>query len=121
MENSAGAANIIIQKYNDFCGFLPRKQASDLSPVNRQPCWHVMRDMPVLIDDTVPLCFQNVQALAGVFKTGGEGEGERVMGNIFNDSLESVWERGDQFYKQQCEKKYEGCCAVCDEYYTFNF
>jgi len=105
-------SNIIIQKYDDFCGFLPKKQASDISPVLRQPCWHIMRDMPVLTDGTVPLCREELGAL--------KGQGN-ILGNAFSDSLESVWEKGLPFYTRHCGKDYPGLCAGCDEYYTFNF
>jgi spiro-SPASM protein len=109
---AAGDKNIIIQKYDDFCGAIEKKQASDISPVIRQPCWHIMRDVPVLIDGTVPLCREDIS----VFKKGGN-----ILGNIFNDTLESIWKKGESFYLTHCEKKYEGLCAGCDEYYTFNF
>jgi spiro-SPASM protein len=103
---------IIIQKYDDFCGFLPRRQGVDLSPVERRPCWHLMRDLPVLIDGTVPVCRENV-----------EGKMES-WGNLFTDELEIIWKRGEGLYSSHCGKDYgpEGSpCRVCDEYYTFNF
>jgi len=105
-----GEKNIIIQKYDDFCGSLEKKQASDISPVIRQSCWHIMRDMPVLIEGTVPLCREDMT----VFKGGTT----RVLGNVFNDSLESIWQNGDRYYKEHCKRNY---CADCDEYYTYNF
>ncbi|MCL2066629.1 MAG: spiro-SPASM protein [Treponema sp.] len=111
-----GDANIIVQKYDDFCGFLDKKQASDISPVIRKPCWHIMRDMPVLIDGTVPLCREELEAL----KEHG-GEGSRTLGNVFTDSLEKIWEAGLCFYIEQCGKNYSGFCTACDEYYTYNF
>jgi spiro-SPASM protein len=111
----SGAANIIIQKYNDFCGTLEKKQASDLSPVERKPCWHLMRDMPVLIDGTVPLCRDDIAALKG------EGNGERILGNVWRDSLENIWKRGEQFHIEHCGKQYSAICSGCDEYYTYNF
>jgi spiro-SPASM protein len=110
---AGGASNIIIQKYDDFCGALERRQASDLSPVIRQPCWHLMRDMPVLIDGTALRCREELGALNG----GGAG----VLGNVFSDSLADIWERGADLYTGQCEQRYEGLCACCDEYYTYNF
>jgi spiro-SPASM protein len=110
-EKVPNTANIIIQKYNDFCGMLPRKQASDLSPVQRKPCWHLMRDMPILIDGTVPVCRQQIAA---------PGNGI-VLGNAFTEPLDILWERGEQLYRDQCEKKYNALCAECDEYYTYNF
>jgi len=112
-EITPNTSNIIIQKYDDFCGFLPRKQASDLSPVQRQPCWHLMRDMPVLIDGTVPLCREQI---AGAIN----------LGNVFTEPLEVIWEKGRRFYTEQAGqlpggKKYDSLCAGCDEYYTYNF
>jgi spiro-SPASM protein len=106
------STNIIIQKYDDFCGMLPRRQASDLSPVQRQPCWHLMRDMPVLLDGTVPLCRQQVAA------------DKIAIGNALTEPLESIWELGQRYYAEQSDpisKKYDSLCAGCDEYYTYNF
>jgi len=105
--------NIIIQKYDDFCGVLEKKQASDISPIIRQPCWHIMRDLPVLINGDVPLCRENLSVL--------KGEKKDILGNVFSDSLETIWQNGDKYYKEQCGKKYTGLCAGCDEYYTYNF
>jgi len=113
-ENSPnGDKNIIIQKYDDFCGVMEKKQASDISPVIRQCCWHIMRDMPVLIDGTVPLCREDLTPL--------KGEKDRVLGNVFTDSLETIWQNGNKYYLEQCKKSYTGICAGCDEYYTYNF
>jgi spiro-SPASM protein len=103
------APGIIIQKYDDFCGFLPRRQAVDLSPVERRPCWHLMRDFPVLIDGTVPHCREDQ---TGVFEK---------IGNVFREEPETIWKRGKALYLSHCRKEYEGPCKVCDEYYTFNF
>ena len=110
-KENAGEKNIIIQKYNDFCGSLEKKQASDISPVIRQTCWHIMRDMPILIDGTVPLCKDDMAI----------GNSSRILGNIFTDSLETIWQNGERFYKEQCKKNYTELCAGCDEYYTYNF
>jgi spiro-SPASM protein len=110
-----GDKNIIIQKYDDFCGSMEKKQASDISPVIRQSCWHIMRDMPVLIDGTVPLCKEELCALKKQNKSG------RILGNVFTGSLEDIWKNTESYYSEQCEKKYSGVCADCDEYYTFNF
>jgi spiro-SPASM protein len=108
------AVNVIIQKYDDFCGALPRLQASDLSPVTRRPCWHLMRDMNVLLDGTVPACREDLRAL------NGEG-GKPSPGNVFTCSLEDIWERAAPLFKEHCGGVYQGICAECDEYYTYNF
>ncbi|MDR2482683.1 MAG: spiro-SPASM protein [Treponema sp.] len=105
-------ANIIIQKYDDFCGFLPKRQASDLSPVKRQPCWHLMRDMNILLDGSVPRCREDLAVM--------EGTGP-ALGSAFDEPLETIWSRGEEAYRDQCAGRYEGICGCCDEYYTFNF
>jgi spiro-SPASM protein len=116
-----GNGNIIIQKYDDFCGYLRKRQASDISPIERQSCWHIMRDLPVLLDGTVPLCREELSAL--------KGEG-RILGNAYRDPLETIWTRGERYYAEHCEAArqngtekaaYPGLCAGCDEYYTYNF
>jgi spiro-SPASM protein len=101
-------ANVIIQKYDDFCGALPKLQATDLSPVKRQPCWHLMRDMSVLMDGSVPVCRE----------TPG---GAEPLGNAFTENLSTIWDRGAPLYREHCDHHYRGPCAECDEYYTFNF
>jgi spiro-SPASM protein len=116
-----GNDSIIIQKYDDFCGALEKKQASDISPLERQSCWRLMRDLPALLDGTVPLCREELPAL--------KGEG-RILGNVYRDSLETIWSRGEKYYAEHCEaagrepgagKTWPGLCAGCDEYYTYNF
>ncbi|MDR0553198.1 MAG: spiro-SPASM protein [Treponema sp.] len=102
-------ANVIIQKYDDFCGFLPKKQATDLSPVERHPCWHLMRDMNILIDGSVPRCREDLSVLEG------------GLGNAFEEALETLWIRGAEVYRKHCAGQYPGICGNCDEYYTFNF
>jgi len=72
-----------------------------------------MRDMPILINGDVPVCRENLSAI--------KGEKKDILGNVFADSLENIWQNGDKYYKEQCMKKYEGICAGCDEYYTYNF
>ena len=113
-EGPSDGKHIIIQKYNDFAGVLPRLQASDLSPVKRRPCWHIRRDMNILIDGRVPSCREDLEALKG----GG------VWGNAFDEELSLIWERGEALYLEHClpeNKGITGICANCDEYYTYNF
>jgi len=106
--------HIIIQKYNDFAGALPKMQASDLSPVKRRQCWHIQRDMNILLDGTVPSCKEDLSALSG--------KADRpVLGNAFTDDLSLIWERGNALYMEHCNRQYKGICAQCDEYYTYNF
>jgi spiro-SPASM protein len=106
------SGHIIIQKYNDFAGALPKNQATDLSPIKRQPCWHIMRDMNILLDGRVPFCREDLNAL--------KGEGE-ISGNAFTDDLTQIWEKGAALYAEHCRAEYREICVRCDEYYTYNF
>ncbi|MDR0411457.1 MAG: spiro-SPASM protein [Treponema sp.] len=106
----AEGANVIIQKHNNFCGVMPTLRVTDLSPWERRPCWRIMRDMAILIDGGVPVCRD----------MGIEGS-TAELGNVFTDSLEVIWQKGDILFKEQCARKYSGKCGDCDEYYIFNF
>lgn len=100
--------NVIIQKYDHFCGYLPERKVTDLSPLDRNPCWHLMRDVCVLLDGTVPLCREDV-------------EGGGIAGNAFTDGIETIWAGLGRAYLAQLKGEYQGICARCDEYYTYNF
>ena len=94
-------ANVIIQKFDDFCGALPRLQASDLSPVERQSCWHLLRDMNILIDGRVPLCREDLRALNGQAPPPAAPSATPsalpneslfgILGNAFEEPLEIIW------------------------------
>jgi spiro-SPASM protein len=105
-------ANIIIQKYDSFCGALPDLSAADISPIRRNPCWHLMRDMPVLLDGAVPVCRDAIDGVEAAPSS---------LGNAFTEDLEVIWRRGAALYERHCAENYQALCAKCDEYYTFNF
>ena len=106
-KNLLGQTNhVIIQKYDHFSGRLPRLQASDLSPVRRQPCWHIKRDMHIALDGTVLRCRTDF------------GSNEL---NVFNNSFTEIWDSTNSLYLEHCKGQYAGECADCDEYYTYNF
>ncbi|WP_319561756.1 spiro-SPASM protein [Marispirochaeta sp.] len=100
--------NIIIQKYDHFSGRLPQRRVADISPLKRNPCWHLKRDLVVLVNGDVPLCREDL-------------DGQYSLGNIFTDGFETVWKAGEKYYNQHLEKKYPELCSECDEYYTFNY
>jgi spiro-SPASM protein len=100
--------NIIIQKYDFVSGFLPQRKVTDLSPLNRFPCWHLKRDLNVLLDGSVPVCREDLRC-------------EHTLGNIFTDPLEKIWERGNEWYQMHIAGEYPQLCGDCDEYYTYNF
>ena len=105
------SSHIIIQKYNDFAGMLEKKQATDLSPVRRRPCWHIQRDMYILLDGSVPCCMAHSL----------RQEDKEILGNVFTEELSVIWERGAAKYLEHCKAEYKGICVNCDEYYTYNF
>lgn len=100
--------NVIIQKYDYFCGRLPQRKVTDISPVVRRPCWHVKRDLIVLVDGSVPLCREDIDR-------------NHVLGNALEEPLEKVWQRGEEIYRRHVSEDYPALCEQCDEYYTFNF
>lgn len=100
--------NVIIQKYDTFSGLLPDRKVADLSPVRRFPCWHLKRDMVILLDGTVPLCREDVHAAT-------------PLGNALQEDLALIWDRAQTTYRSHLSEVYPGICAACDEYYTYNF
>ncbi|MDR0708390.1 MAG: spiro-SPASM protein [Treponema sp.] len=108
----AEGLQVIIQKYDNFCGALPFLRVSDLSPVERQPCWHLMRDMYILLDGAVPLCRETI--------CGADCGAVSTLGNAFFEDLETIWRRGNGVYMEHAACNYTGVCTGCDEYYTYN-
>ena len=100
--------NVIVEKYDHFSRRLPELKIGDISPIERFPCWHLQRDLYVLVDGEVPLCREDI------------GVGER-MGNVFDDGLESCWNAGTRRFADHVAGRYAGVCEACDEYYTFTF
>ena len=99
---------LIIQKYDNFCGELQDRRVADLSPLKRFPCWHVKRDVTILLDGDVVLCREDLNR-------------EHVLGNILKEPLEDIWQRGEAVYERHITGDYPELCRDCDEYYTFNF
>jgi spiro-SPASM protein len=104
---------VIVQKYSTFAGFLPQRKVSDLSPLVRHPCWHLKRDMSILIDGIVPLCRDCAR-------------NEVVLGEAFSPgALAAAWAAGESYHRahvaaQRGEGAYPEPCGACDEYYTYN-
>jgi spiro-SPASM protein len=100
-------AKVIIQKYNSFVGLLPDRAHYDLRPLDRMPCWHLLRDLVVFRDGGIPRCKQD---LNGAFD----------FGNVIDDGANKVWEKGLAHYLRHCSGQYDAECSACDEFFTYN-
>lgn len=100
--------NVIIQKHDHFCSSITDLRVADLSPLIHHPCWHLKRDMCIMMDGTVPLCREDLYAT-------------HLLGNAFSQDFEKIWSESIEVYQQHVKCNYEGLCGACDEYYTYNF
>jgi spiro-SPASM protein len=106
-----GKVKVIIQKYDSFAGLLPDRIAADISPIERNPCWHLMRDMYILADGTVWPC-----------RAATLNHDLPSSGNAFIEPLDKIWKNGEELYMRHAvNKELAMLCGKCDEYYTFNF
>ncbi len=100
---------IVLQKQNTFCGLIEDRRYSDLSPLDRVPCWHLQRDLTVLADGAVAFCRQ-------------DADGVHARGNVKETSLRELWNDSLNAFLQDYKGDYRRNpdCASCDEWYTFN-
>lgn len=106
-KENPSSGKLIIQKYDDFAGLLPQRKVADLSPIERNVCWHLRRDFTILSTGEVPPC------RACVFSNS--------VGNAFTQSLEEIWKKMDNILNEHINQNYNKMCGKCDEFYTFNF
>lgn len=100
--------NIILQKYNRFADKLPERRVSDLTPIHRDFCWHLTRDINLSVNGDVSICKQNQT---------------NIIGNLLTESLSTVWSRGLESFRHSFNGEHDQIpapCLNCDEWYTFN-
>lgn len=100
---------IILQKQNTFLGRITDRRYSDLSPLERVPCWHLQRDLFILADGRVAFCKQDC-------------DGNQHCGALTDESIRQIWDKKQQNFLNDYRKQYpaQPDCASCDEWYTFN-
>lgn len=105
-KNSPSGGKVLVQKYDNFCGLLPQQKTTDLSPLERGPCWHLRRDFDILLDGSALMC-------RDLFS--------KVLGNAFESELCDLWKAKDDLLAGHIKKEYRDSCGNCDEWHTFNF
>ena len=101
---------VILQKQNTYLGRLQDRRYSDLTPLERTPCWHLQRDMFILADGTAVFCKQ-------------DADGAFSAENVLQQSLAEIYQSRKSGYIDNWNCKYPSSpdCSLCDEWYTFNF
>lgn len=101
---------IILQKQNIYSGRIEDRRYSDLSPIDRVPCWHLQRDMYINSDGTVCFCKQDI-------------DGTSSKGNLNSNSILEIWLKGKEAFMLDYSGKFpeKPDCSKCDEWYTFNY
>lgn len=100
--------NVILQKYNSFAGLMPEKRVSDLTPIKREFCWHLNRDLYITSNGGVNVCKQVLQ---------------EEIGNLNTESIFNIWAKGMRAFSDSITANHEKInapCLTCDEWYTFN-
>jgi spiro-SPASM protein len=102
--------SIILQKQNTYLGMIEDRRYSDLTPLERTPCWHLQRDLYILSDGTVTFCKQDVR-------------GANSPGSAADRRLADIYAGKAGDYARDCrgERPSSPDCSSCDEWYTFNF
>ncbi|MCB1178037.1 MAG: spiro-SPASM protein, partial [Leptospiraceae bacterium] len=99
---------IILQKYNSFAKKLPERRVSDLTPIQRDFCWHLARDLYLNYDGKVSICKQDIK---------------KELGDLNKESILEIWNRGKENFQNSFSGKHDllpSPCLDCDEWYTFN-
>ncbi len=101
---------IIIQKYNTYLSKLPERRVSDLTPLHRDFCWHLARDVMINVEGRMPICRQDPFC---------EKAGKDFVTTGVKGFLE--WTQSAHVHSFRAEHEKTGMpCLSCDEWYTFN-
>lgn len=104
--------NIIFQKYNRYVHLMPEKRVSDLTPLKKEFCWHLARDLYINSDGSVSLCKQVANSID-----------YKPIGNINDSDLLKIWLNAQESFRQSLLGQHGNTgapCLECDEWFTFN-
>lgn len=102
---------VIVQKYNSYVHRLEERRVSDLTPIHRDFCWHLARDLYITAEGNIPVCKQDLHAESAASK------------NISVSSPFTIFESRVDFYGSSLNGRHHEIpmsCPDCDEWYTFN-
>ena len=100
----------ILQKFNTYLGAVEQRRVADLTPLHRDFCWHLARDLYITADGRSPVCKQDPFA-------------ERSGLDLREHSIEAIWTAGQKNHAASVRGEHEVIsmpCLQCDEWYTFN-
>lgn len=101
---------VILAKYNSYIGSLEERRVSDLTPLERDFCWHLARDIYITADGRIPICRQDPFA---------ESEKSFSLDDI---SFSEAYRKHTVFHNHSVLHMHEKIpmdCLKCDEWYTF--
>ncbi len=101
--------NFLLQKYNSYIALMPERRVSDMTPLERFPCWHLRRDLLIRANGDVSFCKQDIQ-------------NNHTLGNLNEKSIQSIWNQRREHWINHFQGNYSTVpdCQACDEYFTFN-
>lgn len=108
---SKGVFTPLLNKFNSYAGRLPERRVSDLTPLVRDYCRHLARDLYLTAEGRVPLCKQDPFA---------EGS---VTFDFAAGTVDSIFEQTAAYHGASMRGNHADIpapCLACDEWFTFN-
>jgi len=102
---------VILQKYNRYIDRLDERRVSDLTPLHRDFCWHLARDLYITGSGKIAICKQDPFA----DRAGSQGE-------LLEEGFAPFW-RLAPHHAASIRSEWKSIpmpCLECDEWYTFN-
>jgi spiro-SPASM protein len=99
---------VLLQKYNSYANRMQEKRVSNLTPIQRDFCWHLARDLYIQSNGDVTACKQVEDV---------------VLGNIKKQPILDIWNQNTKRFESSFNQKHSDIdlpCLKCDEWYTFN-